>query len=438
MKRTGSSLMLFLVLAGLATCVPCYSQTVYGVVAPSGSTDLFIFAIPFGEVKAKFRVSIAARGFESYISITPDGRYGVVAPAASTNLFIFEIPSGEVKATVSVATALPAKSSPVSITPDGKYGLVAAAGSADLLIFEIPSGQVKAKFPVSNAAREFESYISITPDGKYGLVAAGASTYLYIFEIPSGTVTARISKSSMLHEKSSRISITPDGRYGTVAPTGSAELLVFEIPSGKLLKELPAGAVARPESDHVVLVGTAAPVLPPPPEVTVVTVDSGPPATCFHAMWTHGSGVQVENPESLVSVTRLRYCTSVVGKPNAGGWFHFAIPTPVIGTCYSKAAGQEVAFRYRILRALIYIHTSGPDVRITQVHVWDGNQRRAQYDDLTITGGPLMRAFDVPGKPEVIYGIGISIRVEFGPTGGWVSFIGAGGDFLVSDNCSCK
>ena len=162
------------------------------------------------------------------------------------------------------------------------------------------------------------------------------------------------------------------------------------------------------------------------------------PTSCFHAFWTHGSGVQIENPESVRSVTRLGYCTSVVGKPNFGGWFHFVIPTPVIGTCYSKAAGQEVGFRYRLLRALIYIQTSGPDVRITRVHVWDGNLLRTQYDDLAITGGPLTQAFDVPGKPEVIYGIGISIHVEFGPTGGWVSFIGAGGDFLVSDNCSCK
>jgi len=178
--------------------------------------------------------------------------------------------------------------------------------------------------------------------------------------------------------------------------------------------------------------------LKPKPREPEAGPEGGASGSCFHAFWTHGSGVQVENPDSLVSVTRLGYCTSVVGKPNAGGWFHFAVPTPVIGTCYSKAAGQEVGFRYRLLRALIYVHTSGPDVRITRVHVWDGNQRRAQYDDLTITGGPLMQAFDVPGNPLVIYGIGISIRVEFGPAGGWVSFISAGSDFLLGDQCSCR
>lgn len=36
-------------------------------------------------------------------------------------------------------------------------------------------------------------------------------------------------------------------------------------------------------------------------------------ATCFHAFWTHGSGVQLENPEAAVSVTRLGYATHVVG-----------------------------------------------------------------------------------------------------------------------------
>lgn len=176
------------------------------------------------------------------------------------------------------------------------------------------------------------------------------------------------------------------------------------------------------------------PPIPPPPEEG----EGGGPAGCFHAMWTHGSGVQLENPEAAVSVTRFGWGTRVVGKPNTGGWFHFAIPTPVIGTCYRSAVGGEIGFRYRLLRVLIRVHTSGDDVRVRSVHVWDGDIRLQMYDGLTVTKGPLTRAFDVPARPSVVYGIGVSIRVEFGSAGGWVTFIAAGGDFLLSDACSCK
>ncbi|QAA77317.1 MAG: hypothetical protein BIP78_1551 [Candidatus Bipolaricaulis sibiricus] len=46
--------------------------------------------------------------------------------------------------------------------------------------------------------------------------------------------------------------------------------------------------------------------------------------------------------------------------------------------------------------------------------------------------------FDIPARPSVLYGVGVSIRVEFGASGGWVRFIGAGGDSLLWDACSCK
>jgi len=161
---------------------------------------------------------------------------------------------------------------------------------------------------------------------------------------------------------------------------------------------------------------------------------------CFHAFWTHGSGVQLENTESVVSVTRLGYYTRVVGKPNASGWFHFAIPTPVIGTCYSAGAGQEVQFRYRLWRVLVTLRTSGPDVLVTRIHIWDGDLRRAVYDNLSLSGFISFDkyAWQAPDRPPVIYGIGVSIHVQFPLTGGTVDFIGAGGDFLLSDSCTCR
>lgn len=169
-------------------------------------------------------------------------------------------------------------------------------------------------------------------------------------------------------------------------------------------------------------------------------VDGGTPASCFHAMWTHGSGVQLENPESIVSATRTGYGTHVVGKPNASGWFHFAIPTPVIGTCYSAEAGQEVQFRYRLWQVLIALRTSGPDVLVSRIHIWDGDLQRAVYDNLSLSGFISFDkyAWEAPGWPSVIYGIGVSIHVQFPPTGGTVDFIGAGGDFLLGEGCSCR
>jgi len=49
-----------------------------------------------------------------------------------------------------------------------------------------------------------------------------------------------------------------------------------------------------------------------------------------YASWIHGTAMQVESPENLVSVKRAGWGITAVGKPNSTNVFHFPIPTPVI------------------------------------------------------------------------------------------------------------
>ncbi|MGH9194771.1 MAG: DUF6623 family protein, partial [Acidimicrobiia bacterium] len=49
-----------------------------------------------------------------------------------------------------------------------------------------------------------------------------------------------------------------------------------------------------------------------------------------HAMWVHGTSIEVEVPNQIEDLRRFGFFTRITGKPNTTNWFHFAIPTPVI------------------------------------------------------------------------------------------------------------
>lgn len=131
-----------------------------------------------------------------------------------------------------------------------------------------------------------------------------------------------------------------------------------------------------------------------------------------HAMWTHGHSMQIEEPDGLEWVHHAGSSVKIKGtiiaskKPH---WFHFAIPTPVIvdGT---RLRAESVLVRFR--------STSG--AWLDAVHVYDGENKIASKDNLNLNASQwhAERVYigDEPGEgPEVLWGIGVSLYVDFTP-----------------------
>jgi hypothetical protein len=142
--------------------------------------------------------------------------------------------------------------------------------------------------------------------------------------------------------------------------------------------------------------------------------------TLIHAVWIHGCSVDVELPDQLSAMRRMGFYSLCEGKPNSSNWFHFAIPTPVI-----------VDSRRLRLDSVMLIFATDPDVAVTNVHIWDGNNRLKAYDGLSLSGNHPFERFDVLDV-AVRYGICVSVGVRFGGASQphRIAFVSAGGDFI--------
>jgi hypothetical protein len=148
--------------------------------------------------------------------------------------------------------------------------------------------------------------------------------------------------------------------------------------------------------------------------------------TLAHAMWIHGHSMQIEYPDKVAAIWRAGFYIRVDGKPGTKNWFHFAIPTPVIVDDN----------RLRADSVMLQCRTGSTDAVITAIHVYDGAAKIAEHNGVNKSGNLGFQRFIIPAKgglkPEVRFGIGISIGVEFGndPVAHTMEFEAAGCDFL--------
>lgn len=169
------------------------------------------------------------------------------------------------------------------------------------------------------------------------------------------------------------------------------------------------------------------------------------------AIWTHGNaaqpqfvgGISITSPGTTGHQTAQvanQPWTDIVGLPQGPGkvfrgqggtdnWFHFALPTPVLDA--GKRARLEQAF---------VLFNSDPDVQVTAVMIFDGARA---VDTSEMPAGVSGRhdgsagiadlqdnitRFRVESRPEIFWGVGISVRVRFSREGN-ITFVAAGADF---------
>ncbi|MBY8870588.1 hypothetical protein K7640_01875 [Micromonospora sp. PLK6-60] len=122
------------------------------------------------------------------------------------------------------------------------------------------------------------------------------------------------------------------------------------------------------------------------------------------AMWAHGHSLAVEFPDRIRSEWRAGFFIRLVGRPGTTNWLHFGIPTPVIVNDN----------RLAIDSALIRFRCETNQAAVTNVHVFDGEKRIAAHDNLSLAPSTFgMQRFAVPGRPEVLWGVGLTLGVRF-------------------------
>ncbi|KAG0280796.1 hypothetical protein BGZ95_008588 [Linnemannia exigua] len=140
-----------------------------------------------------------------------------------------------------------------------------------------------------------------------------------------------------------------------------------------------------------------------------------------HAAWTHGLGVELET-SSWTALRQGYYTTVTPSSEGTFGWVHFVIPTPVIVD----------DIRLKPQTAMIRFST-GSTAKITNFHVYDGEMKIAEYNDLSLTGNLQFIGRAVPNNHQVLWGMAISLGVQFSGTAptDYVQFISAGIDFYA-------
>ncbi|MFC0003488.1 DUF6623 family protein [Micromonospora siamensis] len=122
------------------------------------------------------------------------------------------------------------------------------------------------------------------------------------------------------------------------------------------------------------------------------------------AMWAHGHSLAVEFPDRMRSEWRAGFFIRLIGRSGTTNWLHFGIPTPVIVNDN----------RLAIDSALVRLRCESNQAALTNVHVFDGERRIAAHDGLNLAPSAWeMLRFAVPNRPEVLWGVGVTLGVRF-------------------------
>ena len=142
-----------------------------------------------------------------------------------------------------------------------------------------------------------------------------------------------------------------------------------------------------------------------------------------HASWIHGHSMQIEYPDRIASERRTGFSLNLEGKPGSSNWFHFAIPTPVII--------DDV--RLRADSIMLRFKTGSVDAFVRDVHVYDGERLIAAHNGVNLSKDNFFVRLVVPDRPEMLWGLGISIGVGFGVEmmDHHIEFFAAGCDFVI-------
>jgi hypothetical protein len=109
------------------------------------------------------------------------------------------------------------------------------------------------------------------------------------------------------------------------------------------------------------------------------------------------------------------------GPPYPLEWVHAPIPlvaaweiAPLVWPGSHTLIITELDERVQLVQVSVAFDTSAsPDLHVTNLHVWNGGERIANFDNLDERGSFLTHSFDPPLDLEGWAGLNLSIGVEF-------------------------
>lgn len=150
----------------------------------------------------------------------------------------------------------------------------------------------------------------------------------------------------------------------------------------------------------------------------------------LYAMWVDGTNVRAQREGYFISKAmtgRGAIFQSHTAPGAPGEWFQWAIPTPVI------VAGS----RAKVKKIFVFYETDGT-AKVMAVHVYDMVYRIGSFENLNYSGDHFTKidkynSWVIQPAHEMLYGLGISVLVDFGPPSKIgvpkITFLSAGADF---------
>lgn len=145
----------------------------------------------------------------------------------------------------------------------------------------------------------------------------------------------------------------------------------------------------------------------------------------------HGNIAQPEYPDLIEEVSRKGWGATFWGKEDSVNWFHLPF----------SLASQWDGLRPKLSRLNLYFHNTSRSP-ITAVHLYDGARLIQAFDKLRLTGDHVRAAdkantFVITKPAEILFGLGVSVQVEFPAAEGetkpprWILFGNVSAEFRV-------
>ena len=144
------------------------------------------------------------------------------------------------------------------------------------------------------------------------------------------------------------------------------------------------------------------------------------------SMWVHGNAVQPQNPNDRdLLISRFGFHAEIDQifpfNLTAPIWLQFVIPTPAI----------QDGRRLRIRRVRMNFFTEVTTTAIKAVHVYDGPNAIAAFDNLNLNLNHDSEVFEIPNAPQVFWGINVGVQylMQSTPSPHRLAFRAVGADF---------
>ncbi|MCZ4124821.1 YVTN family beta-propeller repeat protein [Streptomyces sp. H39-S7] len=303
------------------------------------------------------------------VAVAPDGGHVYAVNLSSNSVSVIDTATNTVSATIAVGAGPDA----VAITPDGAHAYVTNSGAGgSVSVIDTASNTVTT----SIAAGAFPISVAITPNGARAYVASLGGSALAVIDTATNTVISTLPTAAVPFA----VAIAPNGAHAYVANANSDTVSVLDTATNTFTGDIPVGTgpqslAVTPDSTHVyvanlgshtvsvidaatatvatttgvghnpigVAIGTT--VVPvPPPVVTGVSPDTGPPAggtpvTITGTALSDATAITFGPGHNATAVNCSATTCTAVAPAGAVGTVDVQVTTPA-GTSAVSAAGH--------------------------------------------------------------------------------------------------